>query len=140
MNTELVEALHDALDVASPVGERMPDRRWRVTGRGRGRCSASAQTIVRVTSTSVDSSGTLVALMSELYAIGWRSAGQARQWVWSVFPSLGPAVRVARGYAAFDGGGRWRVYGTRVVGVGDGAVVAVLGRRLAEGLEPQRQD
>ena len=78
--------------------------------------------------------------MSELYAIGWRAAGQPRQWVWSVFPSLGPAVRVARGYAAFAGGGRWRVYGTRVVGVGDGTVVAVLGRRLAEGLEPQRQD
>ena len=84
--------------------------------------------------------------MSELYAIGWRAAGPPRQWVWSVFPSLGPAVRVARGYAAFDGGGRWRVYGTRVVGVGvgvgvgDGTVVAVLGRRLAEGLETQRQD
>ena len=78
--------------------------------------------------------------MSELYAIGWRAAGRPRQWVWSVFPSLGLAVRVARGYAAFDGGGRWRVYGTRVVGVGDGTVAAVLGRRLAEGLETPRQD
>ena len=33
-------------------------------------------------------------------AVGWRSAGRPRQWVWSVFPSLGQAVRVARGYAA----------------------------------------
>ena len=46
--------------------------------------------------------------MEELYAVGWRSAGRPRQWVWSVFPSLGQAVRVARGYAACDGGGRWR--------------------------------
>ena len=51
--------------------------------------------------------------MSELYAIGWRAAGPPRQWVWSVFPSLGPAVRVARGYAAFDGGGRCRTLDVR---------------------------
>ena len=61
-----------------------------------------------------DSSGTLGALMSELYAVGWRALGRRRQWVWSVFPSLGLAVHVARGYAACEGGGRWRVYGTRV--------------------------
>ena len=78
--------------------------------------------------------------MDELYAVGWRSAGRPRQWVWSVFPSLGEAVRVARGYTACDGGGRWRVYGTRVAGVGDGTVEAVLGRRLAEGLETHRHD
>ena len=51
----------------------------------------------------------------------------------------GLAVRVARGYAACDGGGRWRVYGTRVAAVGDGPVEVVLGRRLAEGLETHRQ-
>ena len=68
--------------------------------------------------------------MDELYAVGWRSAGRPRQWVWAVFPSLGQAVRVARGYAACDGGGRWRVYGT---------LEAVLGHRLAEGLEKRRQ-
>ena len=38
-----------------------------------------------------------------------------------------------------DGGGRWRVYGTRVVSVGDGTLEAVLGHRLAEGLETRRQ-
>ncbi len=60
--------------------------------------------------------------------------------MWLVFPSLGVAVRVARGYAACDGrGGSW-VYGTRVAGVGDGTVEAVLGHRLAEGLETPRQD
>ena len=77
--------------------------------------------------------------MSALYAVGWRVRGRPRQWVWSVFPSLGVAIDVARGYAAFDGGGRWRVYGTRVAAVGDGPVEAVLGRRLAEGIETHRQ-
>ena len=62
-----------------------------------------------------------------------RAAGRTRKWVWSVSPSLGLAVRVARDYAACDGGGRWRVYGTRVAGVGAGTVEVVLGRRLAEG-------
>ena len=78
--------------------------------------------------------------MSELYAVGWRVRGQPRQWVWAVFPSLGLAVRVARGYAACDGGGGWRVYGTRVAAVGDGPVEVVLGPRLAEGLQTHRQD
>ena len=49
-------------------------------------------------------------------------------------------VSVARGYAACDGGGRWRVYGTRVVDVGDGTVEAVLARRLAEGIETDRHE
>ena len=40
---------------------------------------------------------------------------------------------MARGYAACDGGGRWRVYGTRVAAVGDGPVEVVLGRRLGRG-------
>ena len=78
-------------------------------------------------------------LVSELYAVGWRVRGRPRQWVWSTFPSLGLAVRVARGYAACDGGGRWRVYGTRVAAVGDGPVEVVLGPRLAEG-QTHRQD
>ncbi len=79
-------------------------------------------------------------MMSELYAVGWRALGRRRQWVWSVFPSLAQAVSVARGYAACDGGGRWRVYGTRVVDVGDGTVEAVLARRLAEGIETDRHE
>ena len=80
-----------------------------------------------------------ILLVSKLYAVGWRVRGRPRQWVWSVFPSLDLAVHVARGYAALDGGGRWRVYGTRVAAVGDGRVGAVLGRPLAEGLETYRQ-
>ena len=81
-----------------------------------------------------------MALVDELYAVGWRAAGRPRQWVWSVFPSLDLAAHVARGYAACDGGGRWRVYGTRVAVGGDGRLEAVLGRRLAEGIETRRQD
>ena len=82
----------------------------------------------------------LVELMDELYAVGSRATGRPRKWVWLVFPSLGLAVRVARGYAASDGrGGSW-VYGMRVAGVGDGTVEAVLGHRLAEGLETPRQE
>ena len=39
-----------------------------------------------------------ILLVSELYAVGWRvRGGRPRQWVWSVFPSLGLAVHVARG-------------------------------------------
>jgi len=41
---------------------------------------------------------------------------------------------------ATDGGGRWRVYGTRVAGDGDGQVATVLGCRLTEGLETRGQD
>ena len=48
--------------------------------------------------------------------------------------------RPTRGGAACDGGGRWRVYGTRVAAGSDGSAEAALGRRLAEGLEPRRQD
>ena len=69
------------------------------SGRRSTRCSASTRPNARATtSTSVDGFRHLVALMDELYAVGWRVAGRPRQWVWSVFPSLGQAVRVARGY------------------------------------------
>ena len=80
-------------------------------------------------------------MLSELYAVGWRVRGRPRQWVWSVFPSLGLAVRVARGCATCDGGGRWRVYGTRVAARRQrpGPVEVVLGHRLAEGIETHRQ-
>ncbi len=73
-------------------------------------------------------------MMGELYAVGWRAPDQARQWVWAVFPSLDGAVRVARGYAKLDGGGRWRVYSTRVVAA-SGSVREVRDRVLAEGVE-----
>ena len=146
---------------------RIPERRWRVTGRGRGlfvievddgdgfRAATAAEVDAALRQRELfgaadypvqrddaaeragderrhrlTASGALGGgVMEELYA-----------WVWSVFPSLGQAVRVARGYAACDGGGRWRVYGTRVVSVGDGTLEAVLGHRLAEGLETHRQD
>ena len=98
----------------------MPERRWRVLGRGRG-------LFARIP-------------VGERVVRGGECEARPRQWVWSVFPSLGLAIHVARGYAAFDGGGRWRVYGTRVAAVGDGRPVeAVLGRPLAEGLETHRQ-
>ena len=73
-------------------------------------------------------------MTDELYAVGWRVPGRAPRWVWAVFPSLADAVRVARGYARLDGGGRWRVYGTRLVEA-SGSVREVRDRVLAEGVE-----
>ncbi len=83
-------------------------------------------------------------MTDELYAVGWRVPGQARKWIWAVFPSLADAVRVARGYVRLDGGGRWRVYGTRAVAA-SGSVREVRDRMLAEGVErstrrPKRPD
>ena len=63
--------------------------------------------------------------MDELYAVGWRTPGQPRRWVVAVYPSVAAAAAAASGYARFDGGGRWRVYTTRVV----------RDRIVAEGLE-----
>ena len=44
-------------------------------------------------------------------AVRGRGGGRPLQWAWSVFPSLGLALRTAMRRA--PGGGRWRVYGTR---------------------------
>lgn len=81
-----------------------------------------------------DAAAQNVGMTGELYALGWRVPGQTRQWIWAVFPSLADAVRVARAYAKLDGGGRWRVYGTRVVAA-SGSVREVRDRVLAEGVE-----
>ena len=78
----------------------------------------------RATSTPVDSSGNLVAVMDKLYAVGWRSVGRPRQWVWSVFPVVGSGGSCS---ARLCGVLRWRVYGTRVAVDGDGRLDAVLG-------------
>ncbi|MCY4661153.1 MAG: hypothetical protein OXF93_15305 [Acidobacteria bacterium] len=63
--------------------------------------------------------------MDDLYAVGWRTPGRPRQWVVAVYPSVTAAAAAGGGYARFDGGGRWRVYTTRVV----------RHRMVAEGLE-----
>ena len=87
----------------------MPERRWRVTARGRGlfairggrgaagsgscsgrrstRCSASTRPNARAMSTPVDSSGNLVAVMDDLYAVGGPVAAggcgrYSRRWIW----------------------------------------------------------
>ena len=86
------------------------------------------------TSTTTAAAGENAGMTDELYAVGWRVPGQTPRWVWAVFPSLADAVRVARGYARLDGGGRWRVYGTRLVAAA-GSVREVRDRVLAEGVE-----
>ena len=74
--------------------------------------------------------------MGALYAVGWRARGGGpRRWQWGDFESLEQAVQAARGHVRFDGGGRWRVYETRLAI--DGTARQVLGRILAEGVEPQ---
>ena len=75
--------------------------------------------------------GSLVLCCDEkTHARPWSARSRASRWAaaisdarsWSVCPWLGQSVRVARGYAACDGGGRWRVYGTRVADVCDGTI------------------
>ena len=79
--------------------------------------------------------------MSELYAVRVARPGPAAAvGVVGVSVAGTGGSRGARGYAACHGGGRWRVYGTRVAAVGDGPVEVVLGPRLAEGLQTHRQD
>ena len=75
-----------------------------------------------------------VDVMDELYAVGWRTPGLSRQWVVAVYPSVTAAAAAAGGYARFDGGGRWRVYTTRVVSA-DRTTRVVRDRMVAEGLE-----
>ena len=86
------------------------------------------------TSTTTAAAGENAGMTDELYAVGWRVPGRAPRWVWAVFPSLADEVRVARGNARLDGGGRWRVYGTRLVEAA-GSVREVRDRVLAEGVE-----
>ena len=72
--------------------------------------------------------------MDDLYAVGWRTLGRPRQWVLAVYPSVTAAAAAGGGYARFDGGGRWRVYTTRVVSA-DRTTRVVRDRMVAEGLE-----
>ena len=46
---------------------------------------------------------------------------------------------MARGYAACDGDGRWRIYGTRVAAVGDVPVEVVLGPGWPRCLMPEQK-
>ena len=93
---------------------------------------SSSPTLSAVTADPVRDNAEM--MMDALYAVGWRAPGRPRQWIWGVFPSLDGAVRAARGYAKLDGGGRWRVYSTRVVAA-SGSVREVRDQVLAEGVE-----
>ena len=79
-------------------------------------------------------------LASVRYAVGWRVRDRPRPWVWSVFPSLGLAVRSARGHAALSvaAGGESAPHGL------PGGLRLRSRRfwslRLAMGLEMRRQD
>ena len=73
-------------------------------------------------------------MTDELYAVGWRTPGRPRQWVVAVYPPVPAAAAAAGGYIRFDGGGRWRVYTTRVVSAGRTTRV-VHDRLVAAGLE-----
>ena len=53
----------------------------------------------------------------------------------AVYSSVKAAAAACRGYVRFDGGGRWRVYGTKLVSVG-GTVKVVRDLVLAAGFEP----
>ena len=53
----------------------------------------------------------------------------------AVYTSVEAASEACRGYVRFDGGGRWRVYGTKLVSAG-GTVQVVRDLVLAAGFEP----
>ena len=53
----------------------------------------------------------------------------------AVYSSVEAAAEACRGYVRFDGGGRWRVYGTKLVSA-DGTVQVVRDLVLVEGFEP----
>ena len=53
----------------------------------------------------------------------------------AVYSSVEAAAAACRGYVRFDGGGRWRVYGTKLVSAG-GTVQVVRDLVLSEGFEP----
>ena len=72
--------------------------------------------------------------MGELYALGWRSHGGPRQWQLNRFFSLDQPAAVARGLGRSDGGGRWRVYSTKLDVDDNGIGREVLDRMLAEGV------
>ena len=82
-----------------------------------------------------DPGGTGDPAVGDLYAVGWRAVGRPRQWVMAVYSSVEAAAEACRGYVRFDGGGRWRVYGTKLVSAG-GTVKVVRDLVLAEGFEP----
>ena len=67
--------------------------------------------------------------------VGWRSPGQPRRWIVAVYESVNAAATAARGYACFDGGGRWRVYGTTTLVLPDGTACVERAGIVAEGLE-----
>ena len=68
------------------------------------------------------------------FALGWRTRGGPRRWQRNHFDSLDHAAAVARDLARSDGGGRWRVYSTRLDIAEDGVAREVLDRVLAEGV------
>ena len=68
--------LHSAL--APPVGPGAP-----------GGCDLGPQADGRCRARVVRHGDRHRALVSELYAVGWRVRARPQQWVWSVFPSLG---------------------------------------------------
>ena len=70
-----------------------------------------------------------------VYAIGWRTREGPRRWLMSYSESLEQAVGVARGLARSDGGGRRRVYATRLDVADNGSARSVLDRVLAEGID-----
>ena len=82
-----------------------------------------------------DPGGTGDPAVGGLYAVGWRAVGRPRQWVMAVYTSVEAAAEACRGYVRFDGGGRWRVYGTKLVSAG-GTVKVVRDLVLSEGFEP----
>ena len=73
---------------------------------------------------------------TDVFAVGWRPVGSAeRRWTMRVCAGPAEAAAVAAGLARSDGGGRWRVYGTRAAPAAAGPPGIERAELLAEGVE-----
>ena len=68
----------------------------------------------QVAASAGDTGSTWSTRMSKLYAIGWRTRGGPRRWLDELLRFAGSGGQDARGLVLSGGGGRWRVYATRM--------------------------
>ena len=72
----------------------------------------------------------------DVFAVGWRPLGsETRRWRMRVCGGASEAAEIAAALVRADGGGRWRVYATKVVPAPAGPPRIGRAELLAEGVE-----